>query len=186
MAQAGKSPGTPGRAGNRLEHALESLIFQSRWLMAPIYLGLVLALVALVVVFCRELVHDFSLVLSMSGQQVVMMALSLVDLSLAGNLVVIVVFSGYENFISRIDAADEQERPSWMGTVDFSALKLKLFATIVAISGIALLRAFLALGEGQAINERSLAWLVGIHFTFVVSALLMALTDRIKGRHGPK
>jgi uncharacterized protein (TIGR00645 family) len=179
--------GKPRRGrGYRLEHALETLIFRSRWLLAPVYLGLMFALVALVVVFLRELVHDFAQLLSMNGQQVVMMALSLVDLSLAGNLLVIVVFSGYENFISRIDVADEDERPSWMGTVDFSALKLKLFATIVAISGIALLRAFLALGEGQAITDRSLAWLVGIHFTFVVSALLMALTDRIKGRHEPK
>jgi uncharacterized protein (TIGR00645 family) len=182
--------GTPNRPtgapAGRIEHALETLIFRSRWLMAPVYLGLVLALVAIVVVFCRELLHEFAHVLTMSGQQVVMMALSLVDLSLAGNLVVIVVFSGYENFISRIDAADNQERPSWMGTVDFSALKLKLFATMVAISGIALLRSFLSLGEGQAISERSLAWLVGIHLTFVVSALLMALTDSFKVHHGPK
>ncbi|MDB5454267.1 MAG: hypothetical protein JWO33_2845, partial [Caulobacteraceae bacterium] len=105
------------------------------------------------------------------------------DLSLAGNLVLIVIFSGYENFVSKIDVAAHEDRPDWMGTVDFSGLKLKLIASIVAISGIALLKAFLTLTEPEAIlDQPRLMWLVAIHLTFVVSGVLLALMDFISSR----
>jgi len=178
-----KPPGNP-RTVHPVERGLEQVIFQSRWLLAPIYVGLVVVLLALVVAFFRELGHSMVHLWTMTGQQAIMLALSLIDLSLAGSLLVIVIFSGYENFVSRIDAAGAEDRLSWMGTVDFSALKLKLFATIVAISAIALLRAFLSLGEGADVSDRELGWLVGIHLVFVVSGLLMALTDRLKVDRG--
>ena len=164
------------------ERLLELWLFRSRWLMAPFYVGLVLALAALVIVFVNEAIHEFSGVLAMSPEQAILMVLSLIDLSRAGNLILIVVFSGYENFVSKIDTGDDEDRPGWMGTVDFSGLKMKLIASIVAISAIALLRAFMKLSEGEAIPDRTLGWLVGIHLTFVVSGVFLALMDLVASK----
>jgi uncharacterized protein (TIGR00645 family) len=165
-----------------LERWLEEGIFQSRWLMAPFYVGLVVALAALVVVFFNEAVHELSHIFTMSPEEAILMVLSLIDLSLAGNLLLIVIFSGYENFISKIDTANHEDRPSWMGTVDFSGLKMKLIASIVAISAIALLRAFMRLSEGEDIADRTLMWLVVIHITFVSSGVLLAVMDWLAGK----
>ena len=145
--------------------------------MAPFYVGLVAALIALLVVFFNEAVHELSHLFVMKPNQAIMMVLTLIDLSLAGNLLLIVIFSGYENFVSKIDTADDEDRPSWMGTVDFSGLKMKLIASIVAISAIALLKAFMELSEGKDLSDRSLMWLVVIHVTFVISGVLLALMD---------
>ncbi|EME70829.1 hypothetical protein H261_06344 [Paramagnetospirillum caucaseum] len=164
-----------------MEHFLEKLIFRSRWVMAPFYLGLVLSLVMLLVKFCQELIHMAPLVLDMNENQMILLVLSLIDMSLAGNLLLMVIFAGYENFVSKIDTGDSEDRPDWMGKVDFSGLKLKLIASIVAISGIHLLKAFMNV-EGQ--NKENLAWMVGIHMVFVVSGVLLALMDRIV--EGPK
>ncbi|ODT63091.1 TIGR00645 family protein [Phenylobacterium sp.] len=164
------------------ERWLEAGLFHSRWLMAPFYVGLVAALIALLVVFFNEAVHELSHLFVMKPNQAIMMVLSLIDLSLAGNLLLIVIFSGYENFVSKIDTADDEDRPSWMGTVDFSGLKMKLIASIVAISAIALLKAFMELSEGKVLSDRSLMWLVVIHVTFVVSGVLLALMDWLAGQ----
>ncbi|WP_374578737.1 TIGR00645 family protein [Phenylobacterium sp.] len=164
------------------ERWLEAGLFHSRWLMAPFYVGLVAALIALLVVFFNEAVHELSHLFVMKPNQAIMMVLSLIDLSLAGNLLLIVIFSGYENFVSKIDTADDEDRPSWMGTVDFSGLKMKLIASIVAISAIALLKAFMELSEGKELSDRSLMWLVVIHVTFVVSGVLLALMDWLAGK----
>lgn len=177
-----------------LENVLETGLFGSRWLMAPFYIGLVVALTALMVVFFQELIHQIPMLwtfdpvthaYAMTADDAIMLALSLIDLSLAGNLVLIVIFSGYENFISKLDVGDHKDRPDWMGTVDFSGLKLKLVASIVAISGIALLKAFLDLGaEGKdmtASDERRLMWQVIVHITFVVSGVLLAFMDWLTG-----
>jgi uncharacterized protein (TIGR00645 family) len=166
----------------KAEQWLESLLFKSRWLMAPMYLGLVVALLALVWISFQELFHELAHIATMKPEDAILMALSLIDLSLAGNLLLIVIFSGYENFVSKIDTASHEDRPEWMGTVDFSGLKMKLIASIVAISAIALLRSFLQLGEGRAINERELMWLVVIHITFVVSGVMLALMDWLAGK----
>ncbi|HET9161395.1 MAG TPA: TIGR00645 family protein [Caulobacteraceae bacterium] len=164
------------------ERVLEGGLFASRWLMAPFYIGLVVALVALVVVFVQELAHELPSVLDMNAERAILMALSLIDLSLAGNLMLIVIFSGYENFVSKIDTGGHEDRPSWMGTVDFSGLKLKLIASIVAISGIALLKAFLTLSDpATPLDQPRLQWLVFIHLTFVVSGVLLALMDWVSG-----
>jgi uncharacterized protein (TIGR00645 family) len=159
-----------------LERALESLIFRSRWVMAPFYLGLVLSLVMLLVKFVQELAHILPGVLEMTETQMILVILSLIDMSLAGNLLLMVIFAGYENFVSKIDTGDHVDRPDWMGKVDFSGLKLKLIASIVAISGIHLLKVFMNVA-GQ--DKTDLAWMVGIHMTFVVSGVLLALMDRI-------
>jgi uncharacterized protein (TIGR00645 family) len=138
------------------------------------------------VVFIEDLIHQVPLVIaSAKPDDAVVLALSLVDLSLAGNLLLIVVLSGYENFVSRIDAAPAGDRPEWMGTLDFTGLKMKLLASIVAISAVALLRAFMALAEpGAAPEPGKLAWLVGLHLTGVVSTVAMALVDRMETGSG--
>ena len=165
-----------------VERWLERGLFASRWLMAPFYLGLVLGLIALLAVFVGELVHALPGMLTMSAEDGILLALSLIDLSLAGNLLLIVIFSGYENFVSKIDTADHEDRPGWMGTVDFSGLKMKLIASIVAISAIALLKAFMELAEGKPLDQPALLWLVVIHLTFVVSGVLLALMDWLAAR----
>lgn len=159
-----------------LERTLETLIFRSRWIMAPFYLGLVLSLVMLLVKFIQELIHLLPHVLEMNENQMILVVLSLIDMSLAGNLLLMVIFAGYENFVSKIDTGDHEDRPDWMGKVDFGGLKLKLIASIVAISGIHLLKAFMNVGSQ---DKENLAWMVGIHMTFVVSGVLLALMDRI-------
>jgi uncharacterized protein (TIGR00645 family) len=166
------------------ERLLEAWLFRSRWLVAPFYVGLVLALLALLVVFAKETWHELSQVASMTAEQAILMALSLIDLSLAANLLLIVIFSGYENFVSRIETGEDEDRPDWMGAVDFSGLKMKLIASIVAISAIALLRAFMRLTEGEAVDQTMLVWLVVLHLTFVVSGVLLALMDWIHSRSG--
>ncbi|MGB8600822.1 MAG: TIGR00645 family protein [Rhizomicrobium sp.] len=163
----------------KVEVWLETILFQARWVVAPFYLGLVLSLFLLLATFCSEIVefvHHFTL----DPEAVILVVLSLIDLSLAGNLVIIVIFSGYENFVSKIDTGASEDRPSWMGTLDFSGLKMKLIGSIVAISVISLLRAFMKLTQpGEHIDDRTLAWLIGLHVTFLVSGLLFAVMDRI-------
>jgi uncharacterized protein (TIGR00645 family) len=166
-----------------LETWLERGLFASRWLMAPFYVGLVAALAALMVVFFQELIHGVPLVFTAKPENAILLALSLIDLSLAANLLVIVILSGYENFVSKIDTASHEDRPEWMGTVDYSAMKMKLIASIVAISAIALLKAFLHLTEpNEPLDEARLKWLVIVHLAFVVSGLLLALMDYVNGK----
>jgi uncharacterized protein (TIGR00645 family) len=166
----------------RIETAFERMLFRSRWLMAPFYVGLVLALLMLLAVFVRELVYYLPQVLvartKMDSNDAILAVLTLVDLSLAGNLLLIVIFSGYENFVSKLDLDGETDRPPWMGTVDFSGLKMKLIASIVAISGIQLLKSFMNIGKpGYPLDEAAMMWGVIIHLTFVVSGVLLALMD---------
>ena len=176
--------GDRGKPG--VERWLERGLFASRWLMAPFYVGLVVGLFGVLAVFAQELIHEVPKVIATGRpDEAVMMALSLIDLSLAGNLLLIVIFSGYENFVSKIDVAEHQDRPEWMGTLDFSGLKLKLIASIVAISAVALLRAFMALAEqGADPDNAKLGWMVGMHLTFVISGVLMALMDWISHKSG--
>jgi len=169
----------------KLETAFERTLFASRWILAPFYLGMVFALVGIFVVFARELVSELRHILAFDSEQVILLALSLIDLSLTANLMLIVIFAGYENFVSKIHVEGHQDRPSWMGTVDFSGLKIKLVASIVAISAIALLRAFLPLGDPTApVDGERLRWMVAIHLTFVVSGLLLTTMDWIASKTG--
>jgi uncharacterized protein (TIGR00645 family) len=163
------------------ESRFEQGLFSARWLMAPMYLGLVVSLVMLVVIFVKELAAYIPQVLTMTADQGILSILTLIDMSLAGNLLLIVLFSGYENFVSKLDIDHGGDRPDWMGKVDFSGLKMKLIASIVAISGIHLLKVFMALGKGgdaaHAVTVDTLTWMVVIHLTFVTSGVLLALMD---------
>jgi uncharacterized protein (TIGR00645 family) len=175
-----------------VEVVLERGLFAARWLLAPIYVGLTLALLVLLGVFglelWREANHLFHVPPERLGEAGILMALGLIDLSLAANLMLIVIFSGYENFVSRIGVAgDQAQRPDWMGTVDFSGLKIKLIASIVAISAISLLRTFLSIGD-QRIQPEILFWQVTLHLSFVASGIGMALMDWIvskTAKHAP-
>ena len=165
-------------AGTSIERVIESGIFKSRWIVAPFYIGLVIALCLLLVVFLEQLADTVMKITTLGTEEVILGVLALIDLSLAANLVIIVVFSGYENFISKIDTGDSEDRPSWMGTLDFSGLKMKLIGSIVAISAISLLRSFMELTQaGATIDNQKLIWLVGLHFTFLASGVFFALMD---------
>ena len=163
-----------------LESQFERGLFASRWLMAPMYLGLVISLGMLLVIFLKELAYCAPQVFTMTADQGILAILTLIDLSLAANLLLIVLFSGYENFVSKLEIGENADRPDWMGTVDFSGLKMKLIASIVAISGIHLLKVFMALGKPGAaytVSNDTLKWMVIIHLTFVISGVLLALMD---------
>ncbi len=161
---------------NRIERTLERGLFAGRWLMAPFYIGLTLALALLLVSFVQELLHMFANIGHFGPNEAVLAALSLIDLSLAGNLLVIVIFSGYENFVSKMDIGDNNDEFDWKGKVDFSTLKMKLIASIVAISGIHLLKVFMDVSK---VPEHEIKWMVIIHVVFVVSGVLLALMDML-------
>ncbi|MBK1695157.1 hypothetical protein CKO09_10455 [Chromatium weissei] len=159
-----------------LEQIIERLLYASRWLLAPIYLGLSLTLIALAFRFFQEIYHLFSHILEIGESDMVLVVLALIDLSLVASLVVMVMFSGYENFVSRIDVREGDDQLDWLGKLDSGTLKLKVAASIVAISSIHLLQEFV--NVPQVPNDK-LMWYVIIHLTFVVSALLMGFLDRI-------
>lgn len=165
----------------QLELFGERMLFASRWLLAPFYLGLAFSLVILLIKFLAELGHLALGAFSSTEAEVILGVLSLIDLVLTGSLIIIVIFSGYENFVSKIDHSRHTDWPEWMGTIDFTALKLKLLSSIVAISAIHLLKQFMSL---STVSNRDIAWLVLIHVVFVVSSVLLALSDRIAGDHG--
>lgn len=157
-----------------IENFLERLIFGSRWLLVPFYLGLAAAIGLLVVKFSKEFIHFVEYVFTGTSTDVVIGLLTMIDVVLLSNLLLIIIFAGYENFVSKIDTAGHEDRPEWMGKVDFSDLKMKLIGSIVAISSIELLKAFVNV---QAFSNEQLAWKVGIHLTFVISGLLFAMSE---------
>jgi len=167
---------------NRIEYALERLLFGSRWLLAPFYVGLVATIVLLLIKFAKEFTVLVPLTFHGEGSQVLLSVLTLVDVVLVANLLLIIIFAGYENFVSKIHTEENEDRPDWMGHVGFSDLKMKLIGSIVAISGIELLKAFVNVGS---LSNEELAWKVGIHLTFVISGVLFAVMDRLSGHKHP-
>lgn len=159
-----------------LEIALEKVMFGSRWLLAPFYLGLVLCILLLIVKFTKEFAALAIVAFTGGGSQVIIGILSLIDIALVANLLIIIIFAGYENFVSKIHTDNHEDRPDWMGHVDFSDLKMKVIGSIVAISAIELLKAFVNVHE---LTNEQLGWKVGIHLTFVFSGVMFALMDRL-------
>ena len=162
-----------------MEKYIEKFLFASRWILAPFYIGLVGALVLLLITFTQELAHLAANITNIQGQDAILGCLSLIDLSLAANLVLIVMFTGYENFVSKIDVEEHVDKPSWNGKVDFTGLKIKLIISIVAISGIHLLKVFVDIAK---YDPAHIKWMVIIHATFVVSGVMLALMDHVIGR----
>lgn len=162
-----------------IERIAERFLYASRWLLAPIYLGLSFGLLLLGLKFFQEVFHVLPLVFSTAEADLVLIILSLIDLSLVGGLIVMVMLSGYENFVSRIDIDSGDEKLSWLGKMDAGSLKQKVAASIVAISSIHLLQKFM---NAESITNDKLMWFVIIHLTFVVSAIGMAYVDSINKR----
>ena len=166
-------------AVSKIERITERLMYASRWVLAPVYLGLSLALFALFIKFYQELYHFLPHILEIDESELILKLLTLIDLTLVGSLVVIVMFSGYENFVSQMDIGDNAEKLDWLGSHDYGSLKMKVAASIVAISSIHLLKIFMNVQETD--NDK-LMWYVLIHLTLVLSALLMGYLDKIS-RH---
>lgn len=167
---------------NRTEHFLEALMFNSRWLLAPFYIGMIGGIVLLLVKFTQEFFHIVTHIFTATESEFILALLTLVDISLIANLLLIIIFSGYENFVSKIDTAGHEDRPSWMGKVDFSGLKLKLIASIVAISAIELLKGFVKVDQASPEDlawNGPLSWKVIIHVVLVLSGVMFALMDRL-------
>ena len=167
----------------KTEAFLESLMFRSRWLLAPFFFGLLVAIVAVLVKFVKLLFALFATITGGGEHEVILLVLTLIDAALIASLLLIIAFSGYENFVSKIGSGAQEDRPAWMGKVGFSDLKIKLMGAIVAISAVELLKAFISADE---LTNTHLAWRVGINLAFVTSGVLFAVTDRLhegKGEH---
>ncbi len=159
-----------------MEQFLEKLMYSARWLLAPLYMGLSLGLLALMIKFFQEVMHLLPNILALGEAELILALLSMIDMALVGGLLVMVMISGYENFVSQLDIGEDQEKLSWLGKMDSGSLKLKVAASIVAISSIHLLRIFMEL---QKVPDNKLMWFVIIHITFVLSALTMGYMEKM-------
>lgn len=159
-----------------MEKQLEKVLYASRWLLAPVYVGLSFALLALVIKFFQELIHLVPILFSIKETDLILVILSLVDMALVGGLLVMVMFSSYENFVSQIDIDEGSEKLNWLGKVDAGSLKNKVAASIVAISSIHLLKVFM---NAENVTNDKMFWYVIVHLTFVLSAFLMGYLDKI-------
>ncbi|MER2490893.1 TIGR00645 family protein [Catenovulum sediminis] len=159
-----------------MEKQLEKFLYATRWLLAPIYIGLSLALIALAIKFFQEMFHLIPHVFEIAEIDLILMILSLIDMVLVGGLLVMVMFSSYENFVSQIDIDENQEKLGWLGKVDAGTLKNKVAASIVAISSIHLLKIFM---NAENVPSEKMFWYVVVHLTFVVSAFAMGYLDKI-------
>ena len=163
----------------KFERIIEAILFQSRWTLAPFYLGLAFCLLLMLFHFGRELIHFVAKIPVAKEADVILGVLALIDITFTANLVLIVIFSGYENFVSKFEKGD-QDRPDWMTKVDFGGLKQKLMTSIVAISAIQVLKAFMNIDQSSGSPDNvKLAWLVGIHVLFLGSLLAVVIADRI-------
>jgi uncharacterized protein (TIGR00645 family) len=160
----------------KIEHTLEKLMYTSRWILAPIYAGLSLALLAIFLKFFQELYHFLPHIWEIAESELILTLLGLVDLTLVASLIVIVMFSGYENFVSRLDLSESTEKLDWLGTHDYGSLKMKVASSIVAISSIHLLKIFMNI---EATANDKLLWYILMHLTLVISALFMGYLDKI-------
>jgi uncharacterized protein (TIGR00645 family) len=165
---------------SKVETFFEKVLYSSRWILAPIFLGLGLGLIALGIKFFLQAWHMFSDIATSAESQLVLDVLAMIDMALVGSLIVMVMFSGYENFVSTIDAKGT-DTLSWLGKLDAGTLKLKVAASIVAISSIHLLRVFMLVGDkkNETYTNDQIMWYVILHMTFVVSAVLLGVLDKI-------
>jgi uncharacterized protein (TIGR00645 family) len=172
---------------SKFSHALERGLFAARWILAPLYVGLALSLLLVLVQFGIRFYALVQSIVTGGEHEFTLDLLALLDLVLTANLILIVIFAGYENFVSKIEAAkDNVDRPHWMGTIDFSGLKLKLIGSLVAISVIELLKDFIQLGEDEAHKVGDgLVWRIVIHLVFVLSGVLFAVMDFIAEKIKP-
>jgi uncharacterized protein (TIGR00645 family) len=162
---------------NRIERAIEAVILQSRWLAAPFLLGLIVGLAALVFTFITKLIAFVRLAQTGSEEEVIVGILKLVDLSLTANLLLIVICSGYENFVARIDRAEHTNRPEGLIGIGFSDLKQKLLGSILAIAAVNVLEWFIDID--RSVDNTKLGWVVGILLALAIAMLVLAIADRL-------
>ncbi len=178
MSENRTSSSTP-RIPSKLEQVVETCIFRARWLLAPFFIGLLLAIVILLLKFFKYLYNMALTTFTATNEELLVKILTLVDTALLAGLLLIIIFSGYENFVSKLNIQNHEDRPAWMGKVGFSGLKMKLISAIVAISAVELLKVFIS-STSHTTDE--LQWKMLIHITFVVSGVLFALTDFINSK----
>lgn len=157
-----------------MERAIEHILFASRWLLTLFYLGLIVVLGLLIAKFGLKLYELILKFIAIDISDLIIYSLKLIDITLMGNLVVIMILAGYENFVSSFDHSENMDRPSWIGKIGFGDLKIKLITSIVAISAIQLLEAYMNL---HAVDKSDLAWMIGMHVIFILSGLLLAWMD---------
>jgi uncharacterized protein (TIGR00645 family) len=157
-----------------MERLIETTMYRARWMLAPIYLGLSIALIALGIKFFQEVFHLLVHVVEMKEASMILVVLSLIDIAMVGGLLVMVMMSGYENFVSRLDVPEGSEKLTWLGKMDSSSLKAKIAASIVAISSIHLLKVFM---DAQDVDNDKIMWYILLHLTFVASAFAMGYLD---------
>lgn len=155
---------------------LSQLIFWSRWLQAPLYLGLIVAQGVYVYVFMLELVHLVADAHTIGETQIMLIVLGLIDVVMIANLLVMVVIGGYETFVSRLNLKEHPDQPEWLAHVNAATMKIKLSMALIGISSIHLLKTFI---NADQMSETTIKWQVLIHLTFIFSAVAMAYTDRI-------
>jgi uncharacterized protein (TIGR00645 family) len=175
--------------GTRSLRPLPRLIFSSRWLQLPLYLGLIVAQIVYMILFIKDLWHLTLHSFDFSEQQIMLAVLGLIDVVMISNLLIMVIVGGYETFVSRLDLEGHPDQPEWLSHVNASVLKIKLAMAIIGISSIHLLRTFIeasGLGTGRtAFTETAVMWQTLIHLTFIVSAIGIAFVDRLSLHEGP-
>ncbi len=164
---------------------LQSMIFSSRWLQLPLYLGLIIAQGVYVFLFMKELWHLVQGASGFNEQSIMMLVLGLIDVVMISNLLVMVIVGGYETFVSRLNLQGHPDQPEWLSHVNASVLKVKLGMAIIGISSIHLLKTFIDIStlgsEGSQITEVGVMWQTIIHFIFILSAIGIAYTDKLMG-----
>lgn len=176
-----------------IENGMERFIFWSRWLQAPVYLGLIVAQILYCYKFAKEVIHLVMMTESSTETQFLLVVLTLVDIAMVANLITMVVIGGYATFVSKLDIKDSDDRPEWLDHIDPGSIKVKLASSLVGISSIHLLKSFINVGDpehalsghGVPVSHTDIMWQVIIHMTFVVSALLMAFSEYIMHRRYP-
>src|SRR3954466_3755796 len=181
MSMAADDPVVPPR--EPILRPLPQLIFSSRWLQLPLYVGLIVAQGVYVVLFLKELWHLFAHAFDFSEQQIMLVVLGLIDVVMISNLLMMVIVGGYETFVSRLNLRGHPDEPEWLSHVNASVLKIKLAMAIIGISSIALLRTFIEAGnlgsERAGFTESGVMWQVLIHLTFIISAIGIAYVDKL-------
>ena len=155
---------------------LPALIFSSRWLQLPLYLGLIVAQGVYVFLFLKELWHLIHSAPTLTEQSIMLMVLGLIDVVMISNLLVMVIVGGYETFVSRLRLQGHPDQPEWLSHVNAAVLKVKLATAIIGISSVHLLATFI---EARSLSEKTMLWQTIIHLAFVASAVAIAFIDRI-------
>ncbi|MGE8649999.1 TIGR00645 family protein [Acinetobacter variabilis] len=159
-----------------MERFFHNTMYAARWILAPVYFGLSFALLLLALKFFQEVIHVLPYIFEYTEADLILVILSLVDMTMVGGLIVMVMFSGYENFVSQLKIDENKTRLNWLGTMDANSLKLKVAASIVAISSIHLLRIFM---DARNVENDKIMWYIIMHLTFVISAFIMGYLDKL-------